>query len=636
MRRCAVGVCIAVVLWLAWLPFAPSALAHAALERSDPAPASSLASAPRAVTLWFTEPVVERYSRIAVLDASGNSVAFGNPESIDDSAASALRQPLQQELPDGAYTVVWSVYSSVDAHVSSGVFSFAIGSGTLPTPEQEATLAATAFDAHGVSPPFDVAARWLNLLGATLLFGVLAFVPLVLVPVAGVQLPARGFRRVVAAALLALVAGQLATAIVQVIDVTGGDLPEVLGQPLRTLLSETRFGALWLSRSVLIVALGLLGWAIARRERLVLPRARGAVAVLWGLALLTSSLLLLNTSLGSHAAAAERRAALAIALDCAHLAAAGLWIGGLVCLLIVVPDVSSRRPGEGLSRRALGRFGRIAVFAGIVSILTGLVAARRLVGGWDGLVSTNYGTWFAIKLAIIALVIGIAAWRPLLSRAQARDNDRALVAEAGLGVLIVLAAAAMTAGVPGAIELGSVQPVYGQTILTQDTSVTLRASPGQPGTNEFSIVVAPADTGFRLPPERVALTFAPGEEVLELTTSGLTDPWTFRAAGDQIDAAGDWVVTAAILWPDGTEQPVSFSLHATDEAFYPAGFAPPEDDRSTTALVLGFAWIALGLGLGLASRRVQARAPLLGWVFLSLAALAVLVGAGVVLLANTT
>ena len=68
-----------------WLPLAPPALAHAALERADPAPRSSLAAAPEAVTLWFTEPVVARYSRIAVLDASGVSVASGDLAGLPDS-----------------------------------------------------------------------------------------------------------------------------------------------------------------------------------------------------------------------------------------------------------------------------------------------------------------------------------------------------------------------------------------------------------------------------------------------------------------------------------------------------------------------------------------------------------------------
>ena len=205
-----------------------------------------------------------------------------------------------------------------------------------------------------------------------------------------------------------------------------------------------------------------------------------------------------------------------------------------------------RWQGNGLQRRILIRFGRVAAIAAAVLALSGLLAARRLVGSWDGVVATRYGFWFTLKLVIIAAALGLAAWRPVLAKARALGlaERRTLAAEVVLGACIVLAAAAMTASVPAAIELGQVAPVYGETILTGDASITFRASPGKVGTNEFSIVVAPAEPSFTLPPERVSLDFAPSSERLELRTSSLADPWTFRAAGDQIDRTGLWDVTA--------------------------------------------------------------------------------------------
>ena len=82
-------------------------------------------------------------------------------------------------------------------------------------------------------------------------------------------------------------AGHVGSAVVQVVDVTGGSLPGVLGQPLWTLLTETRFGALWLARAVLLVALGLLGWVVARGDRIIPPRRRLTAGALWALALLS-------------------------------------------------------------------------------------------------------------------------------------------------------------------------------------------------------------------------------------------------------------------------------------------------------------------------------------------------------------
>ena len=118
-------------------------------------------------------------------------------------------------------------------------------------------------------------------------------------------------------------------------------MPGVLGTPLRTLLTESRFGALWLARGVLIVALALLVWSLARGERLVTPRPRGAAGVLWAFAALTSGLLLLTTSLGSHAAASGSRfppggsARLAAPRGSRRLARR------VACIVVVLPQVAA-------------------------------------------------------------------------------------------------------------------------------------------------------------------------------------------------------------------------------------------------------------------------------------------------------
>lgn len=627
-RRPGAAVALAVLLWLVLLPAGQPALAHAALERADPAPGAGVAVSPEAVTLWFSEPIVARYSRVAVLDATGQPVTRDNPALLPGSDATALRQPLRPNLPDGAYVVVWSVYSSIDAHVSTGVYSFTVGAGLPLTPEQETALAAGAFAARGAPAWVDTGARWLNLLGGTLLFGAFACVPLVLVPTAGAPIPARRFRRLAGVGFALLAAGHLASAGVQASDATGDGLTAVAGQPLWTLLTETRFGALWLARAALIATLALPAWVITRGARLLLPR-RGRAGALWALMLLGLAGLLLTTSLGSHAAAAERRPRLAILLDWLHLGAAGVWLGGLACLAVIVPPLAAR--DAAVWRRALSRFGRVAAIAAAVLALTGLVAARRLVGGVDGIVGTRYGLWFSLKLVLAAAALGLAAWRPLLARRRGvRLEQRLSAGEAALGVLVVLAAAAMTAAVPGAIEIGAVQPVYGETTLAGGHSITFRASPGRVGANEFSLVVASADPGFSLPPEHVTLVFEPSGATLDLRAPSLADPWTFRGAGSQIDQPGTWRVIARIAWPDGERQQVAFDLEARRDALYPAGFAPP-DTGSRLSLLLGLGWIALAVALAAAGRRLRPHDGRLAWALMSLAMATLLLGAGLTL-----
>ncbi|RIK46784.1 MAG: hypothetical protein DCC58_02110, partial [Chloroflexi bacterium] len=267
--------------------------------------------------------------------------------------------------------------------------------------------------------------------------------------------------------------------------------------------------------------------------------------------------------------------------------------------------------------------------------LTGLLAARRQIGNWDGLVDTPYGLWFIVKLLVIVLALGLTAWQPLLHRARGTGAvaraHRAQVAFAGA---VVLAAAGLTSTVPAAVELGDTQPVYAETLLVEDTSVTFRAAPGNVGLNEFSLVVATANNAFRVPPTAVTLVFEPGETTLTLSAPSQSDPWTFRATGEQIDATGPWRVSAEIVWPDRSPQFVTFDLEAVENGLYPAGFAPRHAPNTGLLTALGFAWLGVGLLLGIASRRVAASATALSWVVLGLAAVVVLLGAGIVLVSG--
>ena len=242
--------------------------------------------------------------------------------------------------------------------------------------------------------------------------------------------------------------------------------------------------------------------------------------------------------------------------------------------------------------------------------------------------------WFTI-VALVAAALGLAAWRPLLIRSRGERAGRlALLGEVVLGATVVLAAATLTASVPSIDVLGQVQPVYAETALTSDASVTFRASPGKIGSNDFSIVVAPIDPSFSPPPKLVTLVFEPGGEQLELRTSGPADPWTFRGAGEQLNASGSWTVTAQIAWPNQTPEPVAFAVDAAGSGLYPSGVARPVGTHRTGVLFLGFGWIVAGLALGLAARRVHSREATLGWGLLALAGMAVLLGGALLVAGN--
>lgn len=95
--------------------------AHAFLDHAEPRVGSTVGTAPRELTLWFTQDLEPAFSTVTVTDASGQRVDAGNP-SISDNV---MRVPLRSIAP-GTYKVTWHALS-VDTHTTEGAFTFGVG-----------------------------------------------------------------------------------------------------------------------------------------------------------------------------------------------------------------------------------------------------------------------------------------------------------------------------------------------------------------------------------------------------------------------------------------------------------------------------------------------------------------------------
>ena len=98
--------------------------AHAMLDRANPPVGGTVGSAPRAVSLTFTEKLEPAFSTIRVENASGERVDAGKPQ-VERGSGNVLRVGLKS-LPPGSYKVIWKVLS-VDTRTTEGSFSFQVG-----------------------------------------------------------------------------------------------------------------------------------------------------------------------------------------------------------------------------------------------------------------------------------------------------------------------------------------------------------------------------------------------------------------------------------------------------------------------------------------------------------------------------
>jgi methionine-rich copper-binding protein CopC len=101
-----------------------AAFAHAHLDHASPAVGSTVAQAPKEISLWFTEALEPKFSTIEVRDTQGKPVQSG-PATLARDNTAQLRVPLKALTP-GTYKVIWRVLS-VDTHRTQGDFTFRVG-----------------------------------------------------------------------------------------------------------------------------------------------------------------------------------------------------------------------------------------------------------------------------------------------------------------------------------------------------------------------------------------------------------------------------------------------------------------------------------------------------------------------------
>jgi methionine-rich copper-binding protein CopC len=97
--------------------------AHAHLAAASPKADSSVAAAPAALTLTFSEALEPSFTKVKVTGPDGSTVAVDKPTL--DPAATLVTVPFTGKLAPGTYKVDWHVVS-VDGHKSEGSYSFTV------------------------------------------------------------------------------------------------------------------------------------------------------------------------------------------------------------------------------------------------------------------------------------------------------------------------------------------------------------------------------------------------------------------------------------------------------------------------------------------------------------------------------
>ncbi|KPI12572.1 copper resistance protein CopC, partial [Actinobacteria bacterium OK074] len=396
------------------------ASAHAVLENSSPADGSVVKSAPKTVTLTFTESVGLLDDSFRVLDPDNRRVHIGEPGHADGRGDTA-RVTLPAGMAKGTYLVAWRVVSA-DSHPVSGAFTFSVGKQTATkavAPSGTSTDEATA-------TLYDVA-RYFAYGGLALLLGVLAF-SLITGLAVGRGMAATGWWTLFGATVVLL----LLRGAYERGDGPGGAFePAVVWGGLGGRPGIALVVRLVLLGVVAFVPVRLVGGSGGAGERgSVRLRGRRAGVVVGAL-----SLGLALTWAAAEHAAAGIQVPVAMTSAVLHLLAMAVWLGGLTALLGLL-----YRAPEELPPAAVARFSRAAFASVVVLVCTGVYQAWRGLGSLSALNSTPYGRLLTLKVIAVLLLLAAASY--------SRRWTGQLV---GAGVSTVAAVATAPAAVVGSV-----------------------------------------------------------------------------------------------------------------------------------------------------------------------------------------
>ncbi|WP_405979696.1 copper resistance protein CopC [Streptomyces sp. NBC_00158] len=412
---------------------AAPATAHAALTASDPQDGAVVATAPAQVTLSFSEQVAMGDDSIRVMDPQGKRVDTGELRDMCSGSTIRYGTALHPGLPNGTYTVAWQAVSA-DSHPISGAFTFSVGAPSATSvalPDQKVGGGPVGI-AYGI-------ARYAAYAGFTVLVGGAAFILLCWRRGSA----ERPLQKLVVRGWVTLTAATLAMLVLRTPYTGSGKFADAFDLDGLKAVLDTKTGASFLSRLLLLGAAALfiavLFGAYARRQKAEAADAAGADGaedragdkketsdLAFGLGIggtVVAGGIAATWALSEHASTGIQPA-IAMPADILHLLAVATWLGGLTALLVAlrkVPDIE---------REAVQRFSRVAFISVVVLAVTGVYQSWRQVGSWSALTGTSHGRLLLIKVALVAVLVGIAylsrKWTARLGEVRAEEPAKVL------------------------------------------------------------------------------------------------------------------------------------------------------------------------------------------------------------------
>jgi copper transport protein len=557
---------------LAALAAAPSALAHAQLLGTSPQPGSTVPTEPGLVIFKFNQDVGGTLGAVRVYDAQGNEVdnlAVSHPYGEEHWMGVGLKP----HLPDGTYTATYRVISA-DTHIVYGGLVFSIGHpGAAPR-----FTVAGLIDRNKAGQVTEIAfgvVRGLDYLTISLMVGGLLFMLAAWFPAtaalaggderwsAARRAFARRMRLLLTFAVVAGFLDSLLGILLQGASAAGVSLWDSLKAAVLENTLESRFGKVWGLRALDWLLLGaILTLMAARRGRSSADTSAehsGAPPLTGILSLsLPAAYLALTPALSGHASI-QSPTGLFLPSDFLHVLAACVWVGGIACLLLVLPAATRQLESGDRTRLLLGalaRFSPLALAAVIAIAITGVIQAYIDVRSLEGLLHSTYGALIIAKVILLLALIGLGAVNrgrviPALERLAASASStgttgllarRTMRTELVLMVAVFGVTAALISYAP---PIDAASGPFSTNTTLGPAELEMTVEPAKVGLNTIHLYLIDAKTGaqFTATKELVAKAVLPSKGIgplpIQVTPAG---PGHYILSSVELTPGGTWEI----------------------------------------------------------------------------------------------
>jgi copper transport protein len=586
LQRAVAAVVFAIVL----VAMPQSASAHAVVVSSSPNDGASLPAAPTEVRLQFSEAVSIELGGLRVVDNQGQRVDTGDALATGDPLVIAAR--LNAGLGEGTYVASYRVVSA-DGHPITGAITFGVGDAAT-----RVDGAALPGAGDRLSETLGWASRWLVYGGGLLATGVAVFSLFLF--------DGGGERRKLAKVIVV----SSVVAVVGIVGLVSTHAALATGQGLGALAD----GSLWspvfgnnLGWAVAALVLGV-GAAVAAtnvREELV-----GQTLAFYGLLSVAISFAVWGHTVEGSLPGVK------IGFDAVHAVAAGIWLGGLTGLAIVLaargragaddadprlvavavassgtgqdPPITpepSVNAAERLSPQSndasstalvVSRFSLVAALSVASLAISGVFLAWQELGSLSALRSTVYGRTLTVKLVLVGAVIAIAAYNRfrLVPKTLAAVEDAAPTADEpmrrmlstvryeALGILAVLAVTAVLVNtIPGRAQSTMVGP-FDQTVAMGAVQANVGVTPAQAGPNQVHITFLDSGGQPIAAAQNVQVSFTQTQAGVGPLSRAMVPAGTGHYVLDTKDLAipGTWQVEFLVRLGDFEQERLTFQV----------------------------------------------------------------------------